>query len=137
MTRTSTDGECRRAAALSTVRSRRPLEVWSAQLAMLSAMRCRDDRTGTSDDCTPPGEQYSGNAPWLGAAVRRLAERALIVRIGTVRSARPSRKTNEVKLWRLRDDAAAIAGLRRTLNAYRPDPAADTEPGNLFGGLDT
>jgi len=87
---------------------------------MLEAMQKRADRTGTSDDMTPKGQQYKGNAPWLGAAVRQLAEDGLIVRIGTVRSQRPSRKANEIKQWKLSGDVAAalkIRDLRRLLEA--------------------
>ena len=123
MSTKNNEGERRRDAALYRARCRQPLDAWRAQLAMLTAMRGRPDRLGTSDDCTPSGERYSGNAPWLGAAVRSLAKRSLIVRVGTARSTRPTRKANEVKLWRLRDDAAAdaaITTLRRVLDAHRP-----------------
>jgi len=105
-------GEQRRDETLPRVRDRRPLNIWRAQVAMLEAMQKRADRTGTSDDMTPKGQQYKGNAPWLGAAVRQLAERGLIVRVGTVRSQRPSRKANEIKQWKLSSDVAATLKVR-------------------------
>ncbi len=120
-------GEQRRDATLPRVRDRRPLHVWSAQLSMLEAMQRRADRTGTSDDMTPQGQQYKGNAPWLGAAVRQLAEQDVIVRVGTVRSQRPSRKANEVKLWKIERDVAAalkIRDLRRLIDSMKKSEAA-------------
>jgi len=113
-------GVQRRDETLSGVRDRRPLDVWRAQLAMLEAMLRRVDRTGTSDDMTPHGQQNKNNAPWLGAAVRQLAEQDLIVRVGIVRSKRPSRKANEIKRWNLSSDIAAalkIRELRQLLEA--------------------
>jgi hypothetical protein len=136
-TKPTTDGEHLRDVALARVERGHKLEIWLAQLAMLEAMRGRDDRTGSSDDCTPAGAEYQGNAPWIGAAVRWLAVRGLIVRVGSIRSARRSRKGNEIKAWQLTDDLAADAAireLRRRLDEHQPDPAqpeADAVP-SLF-----
>lgn len=121
------EGQRRRDAALSVVSANRSAEIWQAQLAMLTAMRERETRTGTADDVTPSGMEYSDSAPWLGAAVRQLAQSKLIARAGTVISTRPSRKGNETKLWKLADDAradAAIANLRRLVAAIAPSPPA-------------
>ena len=133
----SDHGEHRRDRALALVGSRHAERIAEAQLAMLEAMRGRLDRTGTSDDCTPAETRHSGNAPWLGAAVRSLAERKLIECIGMVRSTRPSRKGNLVRRWRLRDDASAdamMATLRGALDAHRPidNPAPDDTGPSLF-----
>lgn len=118
---TTATTEALRDAALHTVRDRRPLAVWRVQLAMLDAMLGRDDGTGCADDITPAGQTYTGNAPHIGAAVRGLAERGLIVSAGFVRSTRPSRKANFVRQWRLANRAsteAAAAMLRTTLAAF-------------------
>lgn len=136
MTKRTKEGERRRDAALSIVRTHNAVHVWAAQFSLLTAMRSRANGEGSADDCTPDGHTHTGNAPWIGAAVRQLAERKLIERIGYVRSARPSRKGNEVKRWRLRDAAAAdvaIATLRCRLDSCAPPPTATGGDATLFG----
>lgn len=123
-----TAGELMRDAALGRVHCRRLPAVWSVQLAMLDAMLGRDDGTGCADDVTPAGQTYTGNAPHVGAAVRGLAERGLIVSAGFVRSTRPSRKANHVRRWRIADRAAAEAA-RRWL-AMHLEPPDDELPGD-------
>lgn len=132
------DGERRRDEALALVAARRPVPRWRAQLNLLEAMRSRPDRCGSGDDCTEVGYEYADNGSHVGAAVRELAVRGIIRRVGHVRSSRPSRKGNETKVWTLTDDAAAdaaIAHLRTILAALQPNdstPGVTGEESTLF-----
>ena len=127
------EGERQRDAALSVVRAHRTLEIWGAQLAMLSAMRERADRSGTADDITTPGLKHEDGAPWIGAAVRELRMAGVIVRAGNVVSTRPSRHAAEIKLWRLADDAKTdliIGRLRQALGQPAPSLFTQATPEN-------
>jgi hypothetical protein len=109
------EGERRRDRALSRVQTHHAPLIWRAQLDLLVAMRGRPDRTGTGDDITPPGYEHIGSAGWIGAAVRQLAVRGLIVFVEWVRSTRASRHGNQIRRWRLADEASESASYARVV----------------------
>jgi len=101
---------------------------------MLATALASGTGTFTADDATPAGVAYGDNAPWLGAAVRELGNRAWVERMGHVQSTRPSRKANYIGRWRITDRAAAqteLDRLRRLLLTAEPS----SEPG-LFGPIE-
>ena len=100
------EGESRKQVGMGLAALRKAHAIKRAQLSILQTAMGRDDRTCTSDDAVSDlAKEYADGGKWVGPAVHGLALARIIVRIGTVKSARPSRHGNEVKLWRVRDDS--------------------------------
>ena len=131
------EGERRRDAGMALAAERRQQLIWKSQLALLDAIRSREDRTSTTDFATDSLEhQYSDGGRWRGAVPARLVKLGLIRKVGVVSSARPSRHAGYLSVWQGIDDAAIDsyrAQLRACL-ASMPTPAESkpTEQRTLF-----
>jgi len=128
MSAANTTGEVRRDAALAATAQRNRGLMWVAQARMLESALRRDKCAFTGDDATAAGDSYTGNAPWIGAAVRNLAMQQWVHSVGFVRSARPTRKANFVRQWAISNSAAALCELKRLqklLGTLPPEPTAE------------
>lgn len=123
-------GEHRRDSALSLVREHKREQTAKVQLDFLIALRNSPTGEAAADDITTKLEKkYNGNAPYVGAAINGLAVARITYRVGQRKSARPSRKGNEIKVFRVLDKAkmnAKIltleAELESIINQQKTDP---------------
>lgn len=120
------EGETRKLAGMNVASQRKERRIKLAQLAMLDAGMGRPDRSCSSDDMpTDLAAEYADGGKWVGAAVAGTLAAKLVQRIGNRKSARPSRHSTEIKLWRIRDDSKALAfmqELRLWLERNPPEP---------------
>ncbi len=104
------EGERRRGAALDLLRDRRAVLVRRVQRSYLTLLL--DRGPSTTDLVRAAVPLLDGIDPRLvGAAVRQLAELALIHRAGLSRSVRPEAHRRDLPLWAVSDRAAALAWL--------------------------
>jgi hypothetical protein len=121
----STAGEDLRDAALLLLRDRRGSLVRLVQRAYLALLLDRGPST-----CDPVRDLVPippGTDPRLvGAAVRQLAERDLIYRVGLSRSTRPQAHARDLPIWGIADPDAARAWL--AAHPELPGPGDPDDP---------
>lgn len=120
-------GEISRNAGMDLAASRKVWLIRRDTLRFLDAMMGRADRTATTDDAADDlAATFTDGGKWRGSIPGALAREGLVVRVGMVRSGRPSRHRGYVTLWK----AADLSGIEfrrgelRQWLAEHPDPAA-------------
>ena len=99
-----------------------------AALRLLDVLVMRPDGAVTSDDIADDlADAWGDGGKWVGSCVLALAREGLIVEVGCVRSARPSRHRGRVTLWGMGDRDAVdrrrgeLRAMLTALDAARND----------------